>query len=190
MVSAAMRPVHLPNLISLARLVLAPLTVWLIMIGQAEPAFWLLLVAGASDAVDGALARWLKARSLLGSYLDPIADKALLIGVFCALGYQTVLPLWLVVLVVSRDLFLLGGVLLLQMLRPGAGTIQPVLISKANTAAQILLAMLALGVTGFELDVGWLVRVLVWAVAFTTIGSWVHYGIQAARRLVSIGAAT
>lgn len=185
-----MRSVHLPNLISLCRLLLAPLAVWLIMVDRPEFAFWLVIVAGVSDAVDGALARWLKARTLLGSYLDPLADKALLMGIFCALGYKGVLPLWLVVMVISRDLFILAGVLLLQMLRPGSGAIQPVFVSKLNTAGQIMLAVLTLAAYGFALDLQGLVHALVWTVALTTVASWAAYGIQAAHRFASLGAAT
>jgi cardiolipin synthase (CMP-forming) len=178
--------VNLPNLITLGRLVLAPVAVWLIITGQIAGAFWLFVAAGVSDAADGLLARWLQARTLIGSYLDPIADKVLLVGVYFALGYRELLPIWLIVLVVSRDLLILGWVILMHMLRPQAGPLKPLYISKINTVAQICLAGVTLAVGGFELDAQWPVVVLIWTVAATTLLSWVGYFQQALRAIGSI----
>ncbi len=79
---------QLPNLITLLRLLAVPLTIWSINSENYHLAFWLFASAAASDALDGALARWLKARTAIGAYLDPLADKALLVAVYIALGYQ------------------------------------------------------------------------------------------------------
>jgi cardiolipin synthase len=177
---------NLPNLISVARLVMAPVAVWLIIIGEFRGALWLFLLAGASDALDGILARWLRARSLLGSYLDPIADKALLMGVFFALGFQGVLPLWLVVLVVSRDIFILGGHVLLHTLLPGEPMIRPSLISKLNTGLQIFLAGGALAEQATTLLPVWFLSLLVWGTALTTIASGVGYLTATGRRLAGL----
>mgnify|MGYP001241830583 CR=1 FL=1 len=174
-----------PNLLSLARLFSAPVAVWLIVVDEYTAAFWLFLAAGLSDAVDGTLARLLGARTVLGSYLDPIADKALVMGVFFALGYTGNLPVWIVMLVVSRDIFILGGAVLLQTLKPTAGAIRPAMISKLNTALQIALAVGTLGLAAFAIEAGWVQRILIWAVAATTVLSGMTYLISAGRRLGS-----
>ena len=177
---------HLPNLISLGRLVLAPIVVWLIIIDQLALAFWLLVFGGVSDAIDGLLARVLDARSKLGRYLDPTADKAILVGAFIALGTRDILPEWLVILVVSRDLFIIGGVLLLHIARAGFRFVSPSAISKANTALQILLVGSALAINGYGLDLAWLITAMIWAVAATTLASALGYLIRIGRELSSL----
>lgn len=187
--TAAMIPrglVHraaLPNLITLARLFSAPVAVWLVLVDEYAAALWLFVAAGISDAVDGILARLLDARSVLGSYLDPIADKALLTGMFFALGYKGVLPVWLVVLAVSRDLFILGGAVLLQTVKPGMAAIPPSRIGKLNTVLQIALATVALAAVAFGTGTGTITFVLTWAVAATVVGSGFGYLAEAGRRL-------
>lgn len=178
-----MRTANLPNLISLARLLMAPVMVWLIIVGEMAGAFWLLVLAGVSDAVDGILARWLKARSLVGSYLDPIADKALLMGAFIALGIRGELPAWIVIMVVSRDVFIVGGVVLVHTLKPNASRVAPSPISKLNTLCQIVLAALVLAAGGFALRIETVIVALTWLVAVTTVWSGTGYLVQAGRRL-------
>lgn len=177
----------LPNLISVARILMAPVTVWLLLSGEFAAAFVLFVIAGISDAVDGALARLLEARSALGSYLDPLADKVLLVGVFVALGYQDVLPLWLVVLFVSRDLFIIGGAVFVNLFHPAPELIEPTAISKVNTAAQIVLAGLVLAVAGFPEPLaplaGPLVPPLIWFGAATALLSGAIYLFRAGRTL-------
>ncbi len=175
---------QVPNLISVARLAIAPAAILSVLQDKFDLAFWLLLVAAASDAIDGILARWLDARTLLGSYLDPAADKALLVGLFIALGHEGVLPIWLVSLVVLRDLAIVAGFILLHELRPRAAKIEPLVVSKVNTATQLALTCLALAAEGFDLDAGWLVGWLVWAAAATTVLSWAGYGVMGIKRLV------
>lgn len=175
--------VALPNLISLGRLVLAPAAVWLVVTDHKAAAFWLFVAAGISDGVDGALARWLKARTELGAWLDPIADKALLVGVFAALGYTEVLPLWLVILAVSRDLFIVGGILVLMAMDVPEQRIRPSWVSKVHTFLQILLAGVALADDAFGPDLSDGVAVLVWAVAVTTVLSSLVYAARVNRRL-------
>src|SRR4030095_11156283 len=102
-------------------------------------AFVLFLLAGLSDAADGYIAKRYGWRSELGAYLDPIADKALLVSIYVTLGFAGHLPAWLVSAVVSRDILIIGAFLLSWVLsRPVP--IQPLLISKVNTLFQILLA--------------------------------------------------
>ena len=169
-----------PNVITLARLCAVPATVWFIIQGRLDGAFVLFVGAGVSDAVDGWWARTRDARSTLGAVLDPAADKALLVSVYVALALVGVLPDWLAILVVFRDVLIVGGVgLLILMGTPPV--IRPLRISKVNTAAQIALAATALLLRGFGLGAPWLVDVLVWTVAATTLASGAAYVLAAAR---------
>ncbi|HWT08509.1 MAG TPA: CDP-alcohol phosphatidyltransferase family protein [Roseomonas sp.] len=170
----------LPNLITFARLCAVPAAVWLMLNHRLDQAFLVFVGAGLSDAVDGWLARVRNARSALGALLDPVADKALLVSVYVTLAAINVLPDWLAILVVFRDLLIVGGVILLWVLGVPA-RIRPLMISKANTAAQIALAALALLLKGFDLSAPMLLDVMIWLVALTTFASGVAYVLQAAR---------
>lgn len=130
----------IPNLITLLRLFLVPAVIYALLDGATGWALAGFLVAGASDGVDGYIARrWPGQRSELGAWLDPLADKLLLVSVFVMLGWMHEIPLWLVVAAVSRDVLIVGAVLLADLMgRPMA--MRPHLVSKANTAVQILLA--------------------------------------------------
>jgi cardiolipin synthase len=171
----------LPNVITFARLCAVPAAVWLVLQDRMDAAFWVFVAAGISDAVDGWLARVSNSRSRLGAILDPVADKALLVSIYVTLAAVGVLPDWLAILVVFRDLLIVGGVLVLYVLgQPPA--IQPILLSKANTALQILLAAAALLVAGFGLQAATLLDALVLATAVTTFASGAAYVWHAARR--------
>jgi len=132
-------PVSLPNLITIGRILLVPLAVWLIISQQFGLAFFAFLVAGISDGIDGFIARRFNLQSELGGYLDPIADKALLVSIYVALAILQVLPVWLAILVVTRDVLIVGAVLLAWIMdRPMA--MKPLWVSKVNTVAQIVFA--------------------------------------------------
>lgn len=139
----------LPNLISLFRFFLVPAVVLALLSDAPGWALACFVVAGASDGVDGWIARRFDQRSELGAYLDAIADKLLLVSVFVVLGYEGHLPLWLVVLAVSRDGLIVGAVML-STIMGNPVEIKPLFVSKANTAVQIVLAGLVL----FELAFG------------------------------------
>lgn len=133
----------IPNLITLARILLVPVLVWAIISEQMRLAFLLFLAAGISDAVDGYLAKRFGMATELGAYLDPLADKVLIVSIYVALGIVGALPAWLVILVVSRDIMIVGAVILSWLVgRPVA--MKPLTVSKLNTAAQILFATLKL----------------------------------------------
>ncbi len=169
-----------PNVITFGRLCAVPATVWLIIQGRLDGAFVLFVAAGVSDALDGWWARARNLRSALGAVLDPAADKALLVSVYVALAVVGVLPDWLAILVVFRDVLIVGGVgVLILMGTPPA--IRPLLVSKVNTAAQIALAAAALLMRGFGAGPPWLVGALVWLVAATTVASGAAYVLIAAR---------
>ena len=165
---------NIPNSLTLGRIVLVPLVVWLIIMHEMYPAFLLFLLAGLSDAADGFLAKRFGWDSELGAYLDPIADKALLVSIYVTLGLAGHLPVWLVIAVVSRDILIVGAVVLSWMLsRPLS--MQPLLISKANTFSQIVLAGLILAELGLGLGLEGLVTLLIWVTGTLTILSAAAY---------------
>ena len=151
---------NIPNTLTLARIVLVPLVIWLIVTHEMTAAFVLFLLAGVSDAADGYLAKRFQWRTELGSYLDPIADKLLLMSIYVTLGFSNHLPAWLVIAVVSRDILIIGAFLLSWVLsRPVP--VHPLMVSKANTLAQIVLAGLVLAELGLGLGLEELVAVLI-----------------------------
>ena len=165
----------LPNIITIARLIAVPVIVWLFLIDRMTIAFWLFVCAGVSDALDGYLAKKLNARSVLGSYLDPLADKLLLIAIFLLLGRDGFIPVWLVVLIVARDAGLMG-VSSLVVRKDRQTAMKPLMISKLNTALQIVLAGLVLARLGLGFpDIGVGHDILVYAVAVTTTISAILY---------------
>jgi cardiolipin synthase (CMP-forming) len=152
--------VNIPNMLTLARIVLVPLVIWLIITHEMLAALVLFLLAGFSDAADGYLAKRFQWRTELGAYLDPIADKLLLMSIYVTLGFSNNLPAWLVIAVVSRDILIIGAFLLSWMLsRPVP--VHPLPVSKANTFAQIVLAGLVLAELGLGLGLENLVRILI-----------------------------
>jgi cardiolipin synthase len=171
---------NLPNLITLARLLCVPLAIWLILEARYGVAFWVFVAAGISDALDGYIAKRFDQRTPLGALLDPIADKALLAGVYITLGLADQLPHWLVILVVLRDLLIVGGYLLIQ----GTAAPQPLFISKVNTLVQIALIGFVLARLGLGIDEGWLTSLLVGVAAVTTVWSGLSYLVRCVRILV------
>ena len=171
--------VNLANAVSLARLVAVPLAVWLVLRRELMAAFGVFAAAGLSDALDGWLARR-RGPTALGAMLDVAADKALLVSMYLVLAAIQVLPAWIAVLVVSRDLLVVGGVLALWRLGQGFA-VRPLLISKLGTALQIVLAAAALLLAGTGLAAPWLLDGLTWLVALTTVASAVAYTWKGAR---------
>ncbi len=172
----------IPNLITIGRLVLVPLIVWLMISGQSAAAFVLFIVAGVSDAVDGFLARSFNLRSTLGTYLDPVADKALLVSIYISLAVLDEVPLWVVILVVSRDLFIVGAVVLSWMLDQPM-EMRPLIISKLNTVVQIVLAAVVLGDLALGAGLATLRMVLVYLVGILTIASAAVYLVDWMRHM-------
>ena len=127
---------NFPNLITICRILLVPVIIWLLISEEYVWALVVFLVAGISDAIDGFLARHFASQTELGTYLDPIADKLLLVSVFASLGIIKILPAWLVLLVTTRDLLIVVGVLLAWVMDQPF-TMKPRPISKMNTAVQI-----------------------------------------------------
>jgi cardiolipin synthase (CMP-forming) len=173
---------NLPNLITLSRLLSVPLMIWLIVGAEFVAAFWVFICAGASDALDGFIAKRFDCQTQLGALLDPAADKALLSSVYVALGIAEHVPTWLVIVVVFRDVMIIGGFVLIQTLS-APSKFDPLYISKINTLAQIALVAYVLARLGLGFSDGEVTPVLVWVVAATTLLSGASYLVRWARIL-------
>ncbi len=158
----------------MARIFCVPLIVWLILSDQMLGAFVVFVLGGVSDALDGLIAKQFNSITRLGKYLDPVADKILLVSIYITLGMKEDLPSWLVILVVSRDIMIIGGIVFSYLMGVKV-RIHPVLISKANTFFQILLAALILGNEAFDLALGIVIVINVYIVAITTVLSGYQY---------------
>jgi cardiolipin synthase len=165
---------NLPNLITLGRLLSVPLAIWLIIEARYGVAFWVFVGAGISDALDGYIAKRFDRRTRLGALLDPIADKALLVGVYVTLGIAGQLPHWLVILVVLRDVLILGGFALIQA-ATAPHRLGPLFVSKVNTSVQIALVGFVLARLGLSIDEGTVTAILIAAAALTTVLSGLSY---------------
>jgi cardiolipin synthase len=165
---------NLPNLITLGRLLSVPLAVWLIIEARYGVAFWIFVGAGISDALDGYIAKRFDRRTRLGALLDPIADKALLVGVYLTLGIAGQLPHWLVILVILRDVLILGGFALIQA-TTAPQHLGPLFVSKVNTSVQIALVGFVLARLGLGIDEGTVTAILIAAAALTTVLSGLSY---------------
>ncbi|KAH9311906.1 hypothetical protein KI387_026941 [Taxus chinensis] len=192
--SNAIASVNWPNAISIARMLSGPLLGWMILNDLYYPAFVALVFAGASDWLDGYVARKMKINSVLGSYLDPLADKVLIMCVAMAMIKNNLLPPALVALVVVRDFSLVAGAFykrahslgwkwkswgdFFNVDNSGVERIEPLFLSKVNTVLQLALVGTALlqPEIGTE-DSFYLLTWLSWLVAATTLASWAGYGL-------------
>lgn len=176
----------LPNLLSLSRILLTP--VFVLMMVQRRPwaAFWVFLAAGATDALDGFTARWLRLKSNLGLWLDPMGDKVLLTAAFVvltlpALAQPNTLPLWLTALCVGRDVAIALGSMIIIALR-GKRSFRPVLAGKASTICQVFMMYFVLylnAVGKSPQSLGWLYVLA----ALLAAASFVQYGFIGIRIL-------
>lgn len=164
---------NLPNLITLLRILLVPLLVIFLIEGNIHFAFILFLVAGASDALDGFIARLFKQKTVLGAFIDPIADKLLLNAAYITLASLHFLPAWLTVLVVSRDVIILGGIGIL-LYNKRAIEFKPTFISKITTCMQLVTIIFILGQDNIQ-HILFIEPYLIVFTAFFTLLSWIQY---------------
>jgi cardiolipin synthase len=164
---------NLPNIISFARLCAVPVAIYLVLEEAWGAAFALFAAAGISDAIDGWLARR-QGGTALGAALDPLADKTLMVGMYITLAAIRQLPIWLAILVVFRDVMIVGGLLLLW-LYDHAMPIKPLSVSKVNTGLQIGLVGLVLGLNAFRVTLPPVHEAAIWLVAVSTIFSFAAY---------------
>ncbi len=169
--------VSIPNLITIFRILLVPFTMWLIVTGQYLPAFMAFVVAGVSDGIDGFIAKRFNQVTELGTYLDPLADKLLLVSIYLAMGFLELMPPLLVIIVVSRDVMIVGAVLLSWLMdRPVE--MHPLWISKLNTTVQIAFAGFILAGLGLKLGVGGYILTGSFIVGALTVASGAAYMLQ------------
>jgi len=174
---------YAPNQLTLLRLIFIPPLIVFILYGRYPAAFALALIAGGSDALDGLLARRLGQQTTLGTYLDPIADKLLLSSSFIALGFSGQIPLWLVILVLSRDVIIVATVLVMVLATP-LRHFPPSIYGKINTVAQIATVLITLLALTFPLTPFHLLALAgVYCTAVFTVLSGVHYAFSIPGRL-------
>ena len=161
---------NLPNIITLGRILLVPVIVWAIASNQMAIAFVIFVTAGVSDAIDGFLAKRFNMTTEIGALLDPVADKALLVSIYVALGLAGAIPPALAILVVSRDIMIVGGVIV-AWLFDNPVEIRPLFISKVNTAAQIVFAITVLASKAFGVSLGAMHMIAVYTVGALTLAS-------------------
>jgi len=173
----------LPNLLSVLRLGLVPVFIIAVLNGRPAQALAIMAVAGLTDVLDGYAARYLKQQSLLGSYLDPIADKLLMTAAFVVLAIPDLypgvqIPVWVTILVITRDIIILCGVLVLSMTH-GAKRFPPTALSKINTALLVAGVLLVLS-SGVIPSTAPVARTTIYLVAIFTVASGLQYAFRLA----------
>ena len=172
---------HLPNLISMVRVLLVVPVVWSLLNDRYNVAIWLFLIAGASDGLDGFLAKRYGWSSRLGGILDALADKFLLVSTFVCLWWLGLFPWWLVMAVLARDLIIVVGATIynfrIETVQP-----EPSLASKLNTFLQIALAAVGVVQLGFGGVPPWVLQTLIWSVMLTILLSGIGYVREWGRR--------
>lgn len=177
--------ISFPNFLSFGRLLSVPLVIWLMIEDRMLFAFCVFVAAGVSDAVDGYIAKRFNARTEFGAYLDPLADKALLVATYATLGWLAHLPAWLTILVIFRDLLIVGGALVVHALTNSFKS-RPMTISKINTAAQIALVTFVLAKLAFGFADYGIASALIVVVGITTVWSGGAYLVHWSRKLAHV----
>jgi len=172
-------PMNLPNYITLFRIVLIPFFINLMIYGYYRPALAVFVAACVTDALDGLIARVTNSITELGALLDPIADKLLILSAFVTLVLLGMLPVWLVIIVVSRDVLLVLGSLVIYFLGHELKA-RPSFIGKATTALQLLVVTLSLVQTAFDNEMAW-TQGLHWTTAVFTLVSGIQYIVRGTR---------
>jgi cardiolipin synthase len=175
----------IPNLLTIIRVILTPLLVILLLEHRLSEALIVFIVAGVTDALDGLIARLYKQKSRLGAFLDPLADKLLLTSTYVILAYLNLIPTWLTVMVLSRDVLIVTGVSVLFM-QNLPFEIRPTLASKLTTCTQIVTAIVAMA-TALASPHPLLKMVLFQITAAFTIISWGQYLVRGIRIMQEAG---
>jgi cardiolipin synthase len=184
------RLINIANGLTAARVLLVPYFAYLLISEREKAALLVFVICGATDALDGLLARWLRQRTLVGTLLDPIADKLMMATAFIVLTYIHIVPLRLTIMVISRDVIILVGSFLYLLLFD-ASDIRPTGLSKANTVIQILTVIYFLSVAAFPAEAKALGagmgsipnRAVALVCAFTTVSSGLQYLYIGLRKL-------
>ena len=163
----------IPNLITTLRFILTPIFIIYLLNDKLLSALIVFIIAGLSDGIDGFLARALNQKTNIGAYLDPLADKILLISAFIVLPVKGLVPSWLAVIVISRDILILSGVSILFLIKEEL-TIKPSILSKITTCFQLLTVFIVLSRPYFHSFLQFNIY-LFWITAFVTTSSGLHY---------------
>ena len=171
---------NLPNSLTVLRILLIPFFIGFLTYGQYQWALWTLLVAGVTDILDGVIARMANQRTKLGAYLDPLADKLLLTSAFVTLAVLHLVPGWVAIVVVSRDLIIVAGTLLLHVTQTPIEVV-PTALGKGTTLVQLSYLVLALVLIALQKDVRQLMPLLVLMLTLTIVSGlqYAYRGIRA-----------
>ncbi|MEW6324464.1 MAG: CDP-alcohol phosphatidyltransferase family protein [Nitrospirota bacterium] len=173
--------VNLPNILTVLRILCVPVFIDLVIYGRFEYALGLFVIAAATDGLDGLIARLSNQRSRVGMYLDPLADKMLLTSAFITLSIMQHVPIWLTTIVVSRDVILASGTLLLHLLNVQID-ITPTWLGKVTTVLQLGYVVLQLTLVALAQSNGWLDQAALLAAA-VTVGSGLQYVYRGVRSM-------
>ncbi len=171
--SATDIPINLPNSLTVLRILLIPVFVGLLLYEHYDSALITLLIAALTDVLDGMAARMTNQRTRLGEYLDPLADKLLLMSAIITLSVLDFIPIWAVIVVVSRDAILLTGTVVANLAETDIG-ISPTALGKGTTFVQICYVIAVMLHVTRQLPV-FLVDPFLWGMVALTLGSGVHY---------------
>jgi cardiolipin synthase len=171
---------QIPNFITGVRILLVPMLVWLLVERHFALALATFGIMGMSDGLDGFLAKRYNWKTRLGEYLDPLADKIMLVSAYVTLGFGEVVPFWLVITVVLREVVILTGAGVYHLLTHQL-QMAPSLISKVNTLAQIILVLTVIFDQVIDLPSN-LVSILIVLTLITTVASGIGYVIEWSRR--------
>jgi cardiolipin synthase len=178
-------PINLPNSLTVLRILLVPVFVGFLLYEYFDYALVTLLVAAVTDGLDGAIARITDQRTRLGEYLDPLADKLLLVSAIVTLSVLHFIPLWAVILVVSRDAILLTGTVLANLTEIDID-IAPTWLGKGTTLAQICYVIMVILFATARVSAELVIPFLFVMVVLTT-GSGMHYLFRGIQHLNSSG---
>ena len=166
-------PINIPNILTVARILMTPLFVILLIKNLFILALVIFTLAGISDGLDGFIARYFNQRTVMGAYLDPIADKFLLSASFITLAILKIIPAWLTVIVISRDILILVGIAIFAIADIKVN-MKPSIVSKMTTAVQLGTVFIVL--LGFHFPPATAAeQAALWATAVLTIFSGLHY---------------
>ncbi len=165
---------NLPNYITLIRVVLIPFFIGLMIYGHYLTALFVFVAAGITDALDGMIARITKNKTELGAFLDPMADKLLLVSAFVTLGLLGKIPVWLVIVVVSRDVIIVLGSLAVYFIVNDLKA-RPSIVGKMTTVLQLTVIAVTLAFMNFRSSDTWIMPLLDWTTAAFTVWSGMQY---------------
>jgi len=175
--------VTVPNLLTLLRLFSVPFLITALIYKRVGLAIAIFIMASVTDVLDGYIARRFKQKSYLGTLLDPLADKVLLDGSFITMAFMGYTPPWLAVTVVSRDLLLMGGVVLAAIFFGGVVEVKPTLLGKATTFCQVVTVFVTLVIHGLSLSTDHFLGFLEVVTFLVTLASGVDYIYRGIRSL-------